>query len=266
MNLNQSKGRFLKWRWVARWLPTLPGFYKSYSLILCFITNHQFPKGQLRLINPPLFTLLLLLSLSRTSSLSWGQISHIYLYSSLCGDRLLFRHTGSNWVSFTYMKIQTLSSLASVALKLKWYMRTQGSLSACTSDWVIPVLQYKYGVKEITIQRYYCSPFIFNFPISFTIGISSLELPNNCSDIHLSNSLLYETSVLLWAKLYLCWKSSFNLKLTLLAESLFQVAAHTNSSHICLLNSVGQIAQSDFLTTLIREFNIMGFTSPFSDS
>lgn len=81
------------------------------------------------------------------------------------------------------------------------------TLSTCTSAWVISVLQYKYGAKEITIQRHFCSPFIFNFHISFTSGTSSLELPNNCSDIHLSNSLLYETSVLLWAKFYLCWKS-----------------------------------------------------------
>lgn len=106
------------------------------------------------------------------------------------------------------------------------------TLSACTSDWIISVLQYKSGAKEITTQRHYCSPFIFNFTISFTIGISSLELPNNCSDIHLSNSFRYET-VLLWAKIYLL-KSSSNLKLKLLAESLFQVAAHTNSRHLLI--------------------------------
>lgn len=106
------------------------------------------------------------------------------------------------------------------------------TLSACTSDWIISVLQYKSGAKEITTQRHYCSPFIFNFTISFTIGISSLELPNNCSDIHLSNSFRYET-VLLWAKIYLL-KSSSNLKLKLLAESLFQIAAHTNSRHLLI--------------------------------
>lgn len=103
MSLNQSKGRFLKW-WVVRWLPTLPGFYKPYSLL--------YNKSLISKSTTRLFTLLLPFSLSRASRLSWGQISHIYLYSSLCGDKLLFRHVGSNWVSFTYTKIQTLASLA----------------------------------------------------------------------------------------------------------------------------------------------------------
>lgn len=131
MSLNQSKGRFLKW-WVVRWLPTLPGFYKPYSLL--------YNKSLISKSTTRLFTLLLPFSLSRASRLSRGQISHIYLYSSLCGDKLLFRHVGSNWVSFTYTKIQTLASLASVVLMLKWYMHTQGS--PCQHALVTELFQY----------------------------------------------------------------------------------------------------------------------------